>query len=173
MHDQSENRRDPSAELAALADVMCAGSDAGQPSRLFDAAERALGQVIGHKLFTLLRVHPGGELERAYTNMPDAYPVAGRKKMGPTPWGKHVIEGQKPYLGRNADDIRWAFFDHELIESLGCRSVINVLIQWDGRLLGTINMLHKEDFYEEDDLDRARPFAQALVPAFLTQEDGD
>jgi len=160
-------------EGASLAELIRAGAQAGQPARLFDAAERALGQVIGHKLFTLLQVHPGGELERVYSNMPDAYPVAGRKKMGPTPWGKHVIENQKPYLGRTAEDIRWAFFDHELIESLGCRSVINVLIQWDGRLLGTINMLHEENFYQDHDLDRARPFAQALVPAFLTQNDGD
>jgi hypothetical protein len=173
MQDQPENRTAPSADGVALAGVMRAGADAGQPTPLFDAVEQALGQIIGHKLFTLLQVHPGGELERVYTNMPDSYPVAGRKKMGPTPWGKHVIEGQKPYLGRNAEDIRWAFFDHELIESLGCRSVINVLIQWDGRLLGTINMLHEENFYDEADLDRARPFAQALVPAFLTQGDGD
>jgi hypothetical protein len=66
------------------------------------------------------------------------------------------------------DDIRWAFFDHELIASLGCGSCMNLLVIHDGVLLGTINMLHEEGYYSEADLAVAAPFAQLLIPAFLS-----
>ena len=170
--------RDPSSDRpvdisSALRSIALAGAGNGQPVVLFDAVEGALKEIVGHKLFTLLLVHHGGELERIYTNMPESYPVKGRKKMGPTPWGKHVLDGQKPYLGCTLDDIRWAFFDHALIESLGCGSVINSLVCWDGELLGVVNMLHEEHHYDENDLVIAAPFAQLLAPAFMKLIDGD
>ncbi len=162
----------PDIAFSALADVLAQAAEAPQPRHLFDAAERALDTIIGHKLFTILQVHAGGELERIYTNMEDAYPLQGRKSMGPTPWGQHVIEGRQPYFGPSREDVRWAFYDHELIESLGCGSVINSLVTWDDRLLGVVNMLHEEGHYVADDIQRAAPFAQALVPAFLTIDEG-
>ena len=154
----------------ALGEVTRAASDPGQPTVLFDAVERALAHVIGHKLFTILDVDMEmGDLERLYTNMAEAYPVKGRKTMGPTPWGARVLDGKQPYLGRTRDDIRWAFYDHELIESLGCGSVIYLLVMYGGALLGTVNMLHEESYYMDDDLDTGVPFAALLAPALLAR----
>ena len=84
------------------------------------------------------------EVARIYSNRPAEYPVSGRKTMGPTPWGEHVLNGRQPYLGEDKAGIRWAFFDHELIESMGLGSVINVPAIYDGKVVGTINLLAPE-----------------------------
>ena len=166
--------RDPGTDpWTSLDEAVRAAATPGQPTVLFDAVERALGHVIGHKLFTILEVDlEMGDLERLYTNMAEAYPVKGRKAMGPTPWGEWVLDGKRPYLGRTREDIRWAFYDHELIESLGCGSVINLLVMYDGTLLGTVNMLHEEGYYTDDDLDTGVPFAALLAPALLARRTG-
>lgn len=164
-----------SERLAALADCTVAIGRTGQPLTGFDAVEAALGRLIGHKLFTLMLLDSGrGEAERVYSNQPEAYPVLGRKPLGAmTDWGRHVIEGRRPFLGRTAADIRWAFFDHELIASLGCASVINLLVTFNGALLGTVNMLHEEDYYREYDQEIGAPFAQLPVPLYLQLIAGD
>ena len=159
-------RPDPWPPLATAAAAL---AEPGQPETAFRALDTALGAVIGHKLFTTMVLHhTTGEAERRYSNQPVAYPVSGRKSMGDTPWFRTVVQAKKPWLGRTMDDIRWAFFDHELIASLGCGSCMNLLVIHDGVLLGTINMLHEEGYYSEADLAVASPFAQLLVPAFLS-----
>ncbi len=164
-----------SESLAALCDCTAAMGLPGQPRTGFDALEVALGRLIGHKLFTLMVLDTEkGEAERLYSSQPDAYPVRGRKPLGEmTEWGRHVIEGRRPYLGNTAADIRWAFFDHELIASLGCGSVINLLVTFNGVLLGTINMLHEENYYGDCDLEIGAPFAQILTPLYLQLIAGD
>lgn len=160
-----------SDRLAGLTACAAAMGQPGQPGAGFDAVEAALGRLIGHKLFTLMILD---EAERVYSNQPEAYPVLGRKALGAmTDWGRHVLEGRQPYLGRTAADIRWAFFDHALIASLGCGSVINLLVLHDNRLLGTVNMLHEEGYYRERDLEIGAPFAQLLAPTYLRLISGD
>ena len=137
-----------------------------QPAPLFAAVDAALGRVVGHRLFTVMVLdHANGEAERAYTSDPVAYPVAGRKRSVDTPWFKQVILGRRHYLGRTREDIRWAFADHELIERLGCRSIINVLAIHDDEVIGAANLLHEEHHYTEADIEDALPFVQLLVPA--------
>ncbi|WP_204351177.1 hypothetical protein, partial [Serratia marcescens] len=80
---------------------------------LYKALELATAELVGHKLFTLLYVD-GQDVARVYSSKPAEYPVSGRKTMGETPWGNLVLKGRKPYLGRNREGIRWAFFDHAL-----------------------------------------------------------
>ena len=105
---------------------------------------RALGAVIGHRLFTVLRYHADSrESERCYTNQPAAYPVGGRKPFNDSAWSRQVFGERRPYIGNTAEDIRTVFFDHALIASLGCDSVLNVPVVHDGRVLGTLNLLHE------------------------------
>jgi hypothetical protein len=151
-----------------LHDVARAAGAPGQPAPLFRALDGALAAVIGHRLFTILRHHDAtGESERCYTNQPAAYPVGGRKALNPTPWARQVIHERRPYIGRSAEDIRAVFFDHELIASLGCASVLNVPVVWNDRLLGTLNLLHEAAWYGEEDVVAAGAFAALAVPGFL------
>ena len=156
---------DPVATLARLAATAAAATT---PQAVFTAADAALRELIGHRLFTLLFVVPGGaEVERIYSSDPVAYPLTGRKPMGPTPWGEHVIVGRKPWLGRDMEAIRWAFFDHALIASLGCGACINVPVCALGEVIGTMNILDREHAYDERHVALAQAAAPALVPAFL------
>ena len=127
-----------------------------------------MGEAIGHILFTILVVHPGAaESQRAYSNMPEAYPVGGRKPINRTPWFRSVLDEGAPYIGRTYEDIREVFFDHELIRSLGCESVLNVPVRWNGRSLGTLNLLHRARWYDEADIPTARMFAALAAPGLL------
>ena len=78
-----------------------------------------------------------------------------------------MIHGRKPYIGYTADDIRAVFFDHELIASLGCDSVLNVPVVWNYRMLGTINLLHEANWYSEADLPVSAIFAGLAVAPYL------
>lgn len=151
---------DPLADLAPLL------AEPGQPDRLFKAVEDASKALVGHRLFTLLYVD-GQEVARIYSNRPAEYPVSGRKPMGPTPWGAHVLQGRRPYLGRDVAGIRWAFFDAPLIESMGLGSVINVPVLYDGQAIGTMNLLDVEHHYREEHVAPVVRLAPLLVPAFL------
>ena len=140
----------------------------GPPDALFKAIERAVANTIGVKLFTLLYVAPNRKrVKRLYTNMPKEYPVGGYKEIKSTPWHKRVVEEGRAWVGHDAKDIEWAFFDHKLILSLGCESAMNVPVVYAGRLLGTMNLLDEAGHYEETDVAKVEPFAALLIGPFL------
>jgi hypothetical protein len=158
-------RPDPAPQLAAVAAAQAAP---GQPAPLFAALDAAMGQAIGHLLFTVLVLHPGADQsQRYYSNMPQAYPVGGRKPVNRTHWFRTVVEEGRPFIGRSYEDIRELFFDHELIRSLGCESVLNVPVRWNGRGLGTLNLLHRAGWYTDADIPSARMFAALAAPGLL------
>ena len=162
------SRQRPVDPVPFLLEAAVALRRAGQPGATFEALDRALGAVLGHRLFTVLRYHhDSGESERLYSSQPGAYPVGGRKPLNPTPWTQRVLREQTPYLGRTAEDIRAVFFDHELIASLGCASVLNLPVVWDGQTLGTLNLLHEEAWYDEGDIPLGLVLAALALPAYL------
>ncbi len=140
----------------------------GPTENLFKAVDRALAETVGHKLFTLLYVAPNGKrVKRIYTNMPKEYPVGGYKEITASPWHQRVIQGRQAWVGYDAKDIAWAFFDHELIVSLGCESAVNVPVVYAGRVLGTLNLLDAAGHYKESDVGKIEPFAALLIGPFL------
>ena len=138
---------------------------AGQPRATFELVDRLIQERVGHRQLTLLLVD-GDEVARVYSTDPE-YPVGGRKPMGPTPWGEKVLKKQEFFLGRNAADMKWAFFDHAKLAGLGLGSIINVPVVYDGRTLGTINSSHREHFYGPEHVGPVAELAPLLVPAFL------
>lgn len=155
-----------------LADVARAHAETRQPQATFEAIDKAMATAIGHRLFTILVHHPAArESERIYTNMPEAYPVGGRKPVTDSPWMQQVMARGEPYIGRHADDIRDVFFDHEIILSLGCQSVLNMPLRWCGQTLGTLNLLHRENWYVPRHIELASVFAQLALPAVMALAD--
>lgn len=158
-------KTDPLPHLAAVAAGV---RSRGQPQASFAALDRAMAATIGHKLLTVLLFHEAsGESERFYTNQPAAYPVGGRKPLNETFWTQQVLREQRHYIGNTADDIRAVFFDHELIFSLGCQSILNLPVVHDGRTLGTINLLHEANWYDAGDAGLGAVFCALAVPAYL------
>ena len=129
----------------------------------FHELERQLSEVIGFRLFTVLQVDLP-EVVRLYSSNSEAYPVTGRKLMGPTPWGAHVIIEGQPWLGHTAAELKWAFPDHALIASLGCGSCLSIPVRENDQTLGTLNILDAEGCYTQDDLIRASTYATSAIP---------
>ncbi len=127
-----------------------------------------LQKRIGHKLFTILLVGAIREdTVRVYSDNLDAYPVNRVKRMGVTPWGSQVIHGCNPYIGKNDDDIRWAFPDHELIRSLGLSSALSVPIVYKGQCLAVLNLQHQAMWYRPEQVAVAESLTPFLIPAML------
>jgi GAF domain-containing protein len=150
------------AELAAIV------ADRAEAPALFAAADALVQRAIGHKLFTVMRVHEAvQEVERLYSSDPRAYPVGGRKKKADTPWGRVVLTEGRVFVARTPDEVRRAFADHELIFSLGIGSIMNVPIGVAGRRLGTMNVSHDADWFTPEDAEKGRVIAALLAPALL------
>jgi len=150
-------------------DALCAAHEqADQPDATFRALDAALAASVGHILFTVLVHHPGlRQSERRYTNRAAEYPVGGRKPVTDSPWMEQVIRRGEPYIGRTREDIRTVFYDHELIFSLGCESVLNVPVRWRGETLGTLNLLHRAGWYDEAQVPTVRRLAHLALPALM------
>jgi hypothetical protein len=143
-------------------------NEADQPHATFRAVDAAMKASVGHILFTILiSHHDTKESERFYTNMPDSYPVGGTKPIKDTGWTRLLLGEGQPYIGRTKEDIAWAFFDHELIHSLGCESVLNMPVRWQGKTIGTMNLLDRANAYDESHIPIVRAIAQMALPAML------
>ena len=122
------------------------------PSLIVEVANEAYRQLTGERELVGLTVR-------------EAFPeVVGQ---GYFELLKRVYETGEPWIGRDAEDIRWAFPDHALILSLGCESAMNLPVRWQGRTLGTLNLLHRAGWYDEADAATGRIFAALAVPALL------
>ena len=146
--------------------ILAAHADPDQPAATLRAIDAELAHDPGHILFTVLVHHPAlKQSERFYTNQPAAYPIGGRKPVTDTPWMQRVIHAGEPYIGRTQRDIEEHFFDHALIHSLGCDSILNMPVRWRGQTMGTLNLCHRAGFYDEHHLPRVRLIAQLALPA--------
>jgi hypothetical protein len=136
-----------------------------QPSPALHALQDAFAEVIGYKLFTILLHDPSAKVvSRAFSSMPEAYPVGGTKPIADTPWAQQVLERGETFVGHERDDIRRVFPDYELIWSLGCESVLNLPVRWDGSVIGTCNLLHVRRWYSNCDSEELATLAQFAVP---------
>ena len=119
-------------------------------NKIFKLLDKAFQDIIGHKLFTVLKYDKNSlELERIYSSNPLNYPLNGIKKLTNTDWSKKVLVDGKVYIGYNANDIETSFPDYELIDKLGCRSVMNIPLIFNGNVVGSVNLLNTENWYNE------------------------
>ncbi len=137
---------------------------ATKPEDVFVAVEEAVRQTIGFRLLTILYVVPDrSAVQRIHSSNPTAYPVSGRKPFRTTEWGVNLMVERKPWLGRTVKDIRWAFFDHALIESLGCGCCINAPVAAFGQIFGTLNVLDAPLAYDSTQVPLVEAIASYLV----------
>lgn len=153
------------ADLAALAALSAA---AHSPHGMYAAADALVQKIMGHRLFTIMRVHESSmEVERIYSSNTEAYPVGGRKTKGGTPWSKAVLDRGEVFNARTPDEVRDAFADHSLIFSLGIGSIMNVPIGRGGRRLGTMNISHQAEWFRDQDESAGLLIAALLVPELM------
>jgi|GEM_PF-249493 len=140
-----------------------------QPDSSLAAIDRGLANTVGHKLFTVLMVDLVNDRnQRYYSNQPNAYPVGGSKQIVRTnDFFKDIVIGGKPRICYSYEDMKRAFFDHELIRSLGCESAVNYPIRWNGQTVGSLDLLHEANWYSETDLPTIGIFAGLAVAPML------
>jgi hypothetical protein len=151
-----------------LAAVAALAARPHAPAELYAAVDALVMRTIGHKLFTLMRVHEAEqEVERLYSSNTAAYPVGGRKQKKDTPWGRIVLDRGEVFIAHTPEEIRAAFDDHALIFSLGVGTIMNVPIGHNGRRLGTMNVSHDAHWFRPEDAETGRAIAALLVPELL------
>ncbi|MGI4985498.1 MAG: GAF domain-containing protein [Janthinobacterium lividum] len=155
--------------LSQIESLAAAHASPDQPTATFETMDRALAQVFGHKLFTVLMYDEAvTESIRVYANLVGDYPLGGRKKIVSAQWKDRLFHDGLPFVGHTAEDLKLVFSDHELIRSLGCESVLNIPVRWNGETIATANLLHTAGWYANVDLAVATVFAQLLAPAIMS-----
>ncbi|MGW4796781.1 GAF domain-containing protein [Nonomuraea sp. NPDC004297] len=135
----------------------------------FEELEERVRREIGVRLFTVLAWVPQRRaLRRVHSSHPEQYPVGGEKTIEVAQdWLATCIEGRRPYFGPDKAAVRQIFADHELIESLGCSSIINVpVLGDDGEVLGVLNILHAEGTYDDASVAAAEALAKDAAAGF-------
>lgn len=130
----------------------------------FQELERDLQEQVGFTLFTILQWLPERQaLRRVHSSRPVEYPVGGEKAFAIWPeWLTSCVTDQRSYLGPDRDAVRAAFYDHELIDSLGCGAFINTPLIDDGRTTAILCLLGPEHCYEQDHVRRTDAIAAGL-----------
>jgi GAF domain-containing protein len=146
-----------------------------QPSRIFQAIQSIADEVIGFRLLTIMCFDKERfEVERVFTNMPDLYPLSGRKKKRGSAWGERVLLQLKPFRATCPEEIRQNFDDHAVITGLGLGSMLNVPVAYDGQCVGTMNLTHVEGWYSKAHEETGLLLASFLaVPLALHQSKND
>lgn len=131
--------------------------------------ENLIKKEIGFKLITITAIHPSQKyVERIYSNNKKVYPIFGRKPIPKNNWSKIIKKnGQKFFLGKNKSSIKKIFFDYETIFSLGCGSIINYVIRYNGIALGTLNILDVENKYSNKHIKKIEKISIFMIPYFL------
>lgn len=151
---------------AALRTFDTAIAGATTPEAAFTALQDLARATVGAKLFTVMLVDMEAELSRrAYTSDPVNYPTSGTKPLNYGPWFD-IVHGKREFFVANTiEDISKVLFDHELINQLGCQSVVNVPIILKDELVGCMNLLDVAHHYTPERLQTIRDLLS--IPAKL------
>jgi GAF domain-containing protein len=150
----------------AIAAFDAAIAEAKGAEEAFGALQVLAQATVGAKLFTYMSVDIAAELaRRAYTSDPKNYPTSGTKPIRYDSWFDIVHKQRQYFVANTIEDIAKVFPDYELINSLGCQSVVNMPVVIGGELIGTVNMLDVEGHYTPERVEVIREVL--AVPAKL------
>lgn len=141
-------------------------------SKLYQAIDAALHELMGRKLLTILRL-ADERLYRMYTSDLSSYPVGGSKSIRNDGWLQSMLADGVPVISPDPKTVQQRFVDHEAIIVLGCGSVMNLPITCPFGTLGSLNLLHEAGWFAPEHILLARPFATLLAVAWLGEELSD
>ena len=104
---------------------------------------------------------------RVWTDDAAAYPTGNFKRLDRNLYFETVIEGRRPFSSTTIDEIATVFFDWQKIQTLGFESNMNLPAIADGRVIGTINLLHHRGHFTADRVARALAWQPVATLAFL------
>ena len=137
----------------------------------FNKIDKYIHREIGRKLITITVIDQSMKyVERIYSNNKKIYPLLGQKTMPKNIWSKKVIKNKNHFLCKNKNQIKKIYFDYNTIFSLNCGSIINLLILFKNKPIGTINILHKENHYTQNDIKKIDPLTIYMIPFCLMHQ---
>lgn len=132
----------------------------------YEALQAFVQATVGAKLFTVMIVDMENELSRrAYTSDPVSYPTSGTKPLNYGPWFDIVHKQRAFFIANTIEDIAKVLFDHELINELGCQSIVNMPIIIGDTLIAVVNMLNVEGHFTPERVQMIRDVI--AIPAKL------
>ena len=130
-----------------------------------------LQKKIGYKLFTLTVMNPNEKfVTRIYSSNNKVYPVGGRKKVPKNYWADLTIMQKKSFIGNNKKQIEKYFSDHRIITNLGCESILNQVVVFNNKTIGTMNLLNIENHFNNKDLKITDFISKFLIPTYLNHQ---
>ena len=151
--------------LAALNELARALRQPASTVEQLARADAALQRVFGHTHLTVNRYDAAtDETSRVYSSAPEIYPLAGRKRRKTNGWSEQVIDRGEIHLANDLDAVKRTFDDHAAIVALGCASVLNIPVRWNGRTLGALNLMGPADRFAGCDRASALAFAALMIP---------
>lgn len=140
----------------------------GAPGRdAFAALHRLTDHVLGAKIFTVLALdYDAGVMRRLYSSQQDLYPEGGADPIGDTVWEQTIIGQKKPLVFAGYAEMKELLPEHEALKALGCGAMLNLPVVYDGKSIGTINILHEDGRYSPERLKNA-PLLIAPAAALL------
>ena len=151
-----------------MTDLTPALASTDQPMATFKALNALVDDTIGVKLFTLMEIdHARGVARRNYSNMPHVYATSGEKPIEENAWTQKVQGRKETFVANSIEEIAAVFPDHDLIQSLGCESCLNLPIVVNGTVIGTLNCLHEAGHFTPDRVAAAETLKQPGALAFL------
>ncbi len=127
------------------------GSAAVDYAAIFADLHRAADALGGARLFTVtVQDTRAGLARRAYTSHPVEYPTSVAKPLQYDGWSQQVLVEGRTFVANTTPEFAVHFFDHALINALGCQSAINIPLIVGGEVLGTINILDVENHFTPD-----------------------
>jgi hypothetical protein len=156
-------------EMADVAVILERSKAAADAREVYREIARIAQECVGWRLLTILRyVEADGVVERLYSSDEQAYPVGGRKPLDKIAVSHRAMEQGEVFLAATREEVRTAFFDHELIFSLGISAILNAPIRHAGRRLGTLNLCGEEGAYGSAEVASATILAGLIVPSLLS-----
>jgi hypothetical protein len=136
----------------------------GSPAQVvFAALHEALATAIGFKVLTVQKLNPTTlRSVRLYSSEP-TYPVGGIKQHQRSAWSEAVLDRRAVFVAPDIAALRATFPDSATIEATGCGSIVATPIILGGTVLGTMNLWHREGYYDEPKGQLAIPFASAIA----------
>jgi len=164
---QGAQHRDPAmmtvtagSDLAALE---AAVRDSSPNDVVFARLHAALMKLIGFKVLTVQKLDLATlQSVRLYSSEP-SYPVGGRKQHLRSAWSEAVLDRQIPYVARDLAALRATFPDSAAIEATGCGSIVATPILKAGDVVGTMNLWHRDGYYDDTMAQHTVPFADAIA----------
>jgi hypothetical protein len=155
---------------ADIATIIAMTNERTDHQAVYKAVETIAAETCGWVLLTTLKYNEAEQVvERLHSSDEKAYPVGGRKPLARITASHGAMEHGDAFLAADKEAVKAAFFDHELIFSLGISAILNSPIRHAGRRLGTLNFCGVADTYGPDEIRSAKILAGLLAPCLMDE----